>query len=602
LKRGVFLAVFLGASLARAAGPADVHADDVVLDPKGQSIEVSGRVRVDAPPFFLTAEHLKLFRSWRGLELEGDARLSFCPCSGPPLTLAFAGGAVAPPGDLFLKSPKLLLFNVPVLWLPYFWLRAPTRFGVLPPEIAYRGPDGLYLGDGVHFPVGSAPKSALDVRGGAYFRGGFAASADLRTSRSFGVLRYDRLVGDDGLTLDARGTTPTAPGTVRVGWDVDAMRGRRAVAATTSLDAAAKRVDRAHVEMSVASAHVVAASGVRAVSDRGLALVDDTIAGPWSSVHVGGALGARAAYDAAFDLATLGGSQRARTLGRTEAGVESFGTLGPVGVETSERFAAGWNGDGDGAALSRTTAALALPLARLYGDSLRHLVEPRIAASAFGMTGALRTTTRDAGFGASGRSLGSATGLSDVRGMLGLAQVGGRTSLGDRQARFELEGYVGAAGDARGADPLLRGRAVLESRPASLSTEVAMISTRRAAFLGRGRLGAADRLHLSAYAAGRGPEDALLARALSDAGTDVALGYLDLPGWSGGVRTTIPFTRWLRTSGGVDVDLDDARLLGARATLELRDACDCVAFRFNGSQRLGRPGVDLWLEIDLRPR
>ncbi len=590
--------MFLGASLARAAGPADVHADDVVLDPKGQSIEVSGRVRVDAPPFFLTADHLKLYRSWRGLEMEGDARLSFCPCSGPPLTLAFAGGAVAPPGDLFLKGPKLLLFNVPVLWLPYFWLRAPTRFGVLPPEIAYRGPDGVYLGDGVHFPVGSAPKSALDLRAGAYLRGGFAATADLRTTRTFGVVRYDRLVGDDGLTLDARGTTALAPGSVRVGWDVDAMRGRRAVAATTSLDAAAKRVDRAHLEMSVGSPHVVVASGVRAVSERGLSLVDETTAGPWSSVHVGGALGARAAYDAAFDLATLGGSERARTLGRSEGGVESFGTLGPVGVEASERLAAGWNGDGDGAALSRTTAALALPLARLYGDSLRHLLEPRIAASAFGMTGALRTSSRDAGLGAAARA---ASGLSDVRGMLGVAQVGGRTALGDRSARFELEAYVGAAGDAQGADPVVRGRAVLESRPASLGTEVAVVSERRAVFLGRGRLGAADRLHLSAYAAGRGPEDALLARALSDGGTDVALGYLDLPGWSGGVRTTIPFTRWLRTAGGVDVDLDHARLLGARATLELRDACDCVAFRFNGSQRLGRPGVDLWLEIDLRP-
>ncbi len=600
MKRGAFLAVFLGASLARAAGPADVHADDVVLDPKGQSIEVSGRVRVDAPPFFLTAEHLKLFRSWRGLELEGDARLSFCPCSGPPLTLAFAGGAVAPPGDLFLKGPKLLLFNVPVLWLPYFWLRAPTRFGVLPPEIAYRGPDGLYVGEGVHFPVGSAPKSALDVRGGAYLRGGFAASADLRTSRSFGVVRYDRLLGDDGLTLDARGTTPTAPGTVRVGWDVDAMRGRRAVAATTSLDAAAKRVDRAHVEMSVASAHVVAASGVRAVSDRGLALVDDTTAGPWSSVHVGGALGARAAYDAAFDLATLGGSQRARTLGRTEAGVESFGTLGPVGVETTERFAAGWNGDGDGAALSRTTAALALPLARLYGDSLRHLVEPRIAASAFGMTGALRTTTRDAGFGASGR-------------------VPGQRHRAQRRARHARPRPSGWPHLAWGSTGALRARGLRRRswrragrRSAAPGSRGGGIAPRlaehrsgdglgpRAAFLDEAVWAPPTAFTSRRMPPGAVQEDARLARAL-DAGTDVALGYLDLPGWSGGVRTTLPFTRWLRTSGGVDVDLDDARLL-ARATLELRDACDCVAFRFNGSQRLGRPGVDLWLEIDLRPR
>jgi hypothetical protein len=64
--------------------------------------------------------------------------------------------------DLYAVDRKLawlrhLKPSVGVVWmillvLPWFWLRAPSRPGLLPPTVAWRGADGLLLGGGVHLP------------------------------------------------------------------------------------------------------------------------------------------------------------------------------------------------------------------------------------------------------------------------------------------------------------------------------------------------------------------------------------------------------------------------------------------------------------------
>ncbi|MCW5831780.1 MAG: hypothetical protein KIS78_04925 [Labilithrix sp.] len=48
---------------------------------------------------------------------------------------------------------------------------------------------------------------------------------------------------------------------------------------------------------------------------------------------------------------------------------------------------------------------------------------------------------------------------------------------------------------------------------------------------------------------------------------------------------------------GVDADATTRELVGARA-VELRDRCRCVTLRANGSQRVGRDGVDVWITFD----
>ena len=63
---------------------------------------------------------LKLQRTSRGILVEGNGRMQFCPCLGTPISLGFKSVTVAPPGDLFITSPRLEIFKVPVFWLPWF--------------------------------------------------------------------------------------------------------------------------------------------------------------------------------------------------------------------------------------------------------------------------------------------------------------------------------------------------------------------------------------------------------------------------------------------------------------------------------------------------
>ncbi len=185
------LAIFAAATFSFVASaradvaPLDTHADDVTLDAKQRELELRGHVSVESPPFHLSSDALTLKRTPRGVDVDGKGRLAFCPCLGTPLTLGFAGAIVAPPGDLVLRSPTLNVYGVPIFWLPYFWLRSPARFGLLPPDVMYRGRDGVFLGEGIHLPwkTGDA-RNGLDLRAGAYLTGGSAFSGELRTPSS----------------------------------------------------------------------------------------------------------------------------------------------------------------------------------------------------------------------------------------------------------------------------------------------------------------------------------------------------------------------------------------------------------------------------------
>src|SRR4051812_23618638 len=147
-------------------GLVKTRAESVSFDAKERSLELAGNVRIDAPPFHLRSPHIKLARTRYGIEAEGKGRLAFCPCLGTPVTIEFDKAIVAPPGELLLKDPKLEIYGVPVMYLPWFWLRSDEKVGVLPPEVAYRGQDGFFVGEGVHIPwKDGGARQALDLRG-----------------------------------------------------------------------------------------------------------------------------------------------------------------------------------------------------------------------------------------------------------------------------------------------------------------------------------------------------------------------------------------------------------------------------------------------------
>ena len=149
-----------------------------------------------------------------------------------------------------------------------------------------------------------------------------------------------------------------------------------------------------------------------------------------------------------------------------------------------------------------------------------------------------------------------------------------------------------------------RRRAAASTRFFGLGAEgahLAAAGSAGSAFVARARTGALESLHLGVNVAARAGVDPIAARLLTDAPLEPSAGFFATEGWTGGGNVTIPWTTWLSTSAGGDVDLTSQLLVAARGGIELRDKCQCLAIRLAGAHRVGREGIDVWLSLDLAP-
>jgi hypothetical protein len=574
-------------------------ADEVRFDARARALAIVGHVHVDEPPFHLTSDALELRRVPIGAELKGDGTLAFCPCLGTPLSVRFTGATVAPPHDLVLRNPVLEVFGVPVAWAPVFWLRDTGRLGVLPPDVEWRGADGLFVGEGVHVPwTRGDTVRGLDLRAGAYVDGGAATEVALRTATTQTRVRWDDLRGDQGVGIAATGATRDAA------WSVDALRGARAVRATTDVEGAARPFDRAELTEAWRVEGWTFASGVRDVALRGGDGADLGAGGPVVSARRADALGGAGAYDATVE----GGAVHATALGTTTFARAEGGTLlatraGPVGATLAVRGLGDVADDGtrsglDGAAQARAT--LALPMTRAWGsgdagdaDPWVHRTEPRVEVAA------LATHASDVLVVPAGRGQVTPDGGAWVA-ALGWANAVGR--LGARGAA-ELDASAGAVGEGASALGALRARAAATGDWLGLRADFARVFASPAgdggAFVARARVGPASGLNVGAHVAERDGVDPLVARALVDAPLEPASGFLAQAGWTGGARVAVPLGSRVTTRAGADMDLDARQLVAAVGALELHDPCGCVVVRATASHRIGREGVDVWLTVDL---
>jgi hypothetical protein len=593
--------------------PVAFGADEIRLDAQSQALDASGHVRVDEPPFHLSSDALRLRRVRIGAELEGQGTLAFCPCLGSPLGVRFSGATVAPPHDLILRNPVLEVFGVPLAWVPIFWLRSAGRFGLLPPDITWRGADGLFLGGGVHVPWRQGDLAhGMDLHAGWYVDGGVAVEGLLRTTATETDIRWDRFHGNDGLTIAARGATAIANGDRMdsVAWDIDALQGARAVQSTTDLDAAAKPFNRATAEAAWRPDGWVIASQVRVVSLRGSDVSDIGVVSPLVAVRRAGVLGNAGTYDATVEGGEIGGSGFGSTsFARAEAGALLATRLGPLGASLSIRGLGDVADDGvrDGVdGVGQVRASLRLPLAREYdsadgNDPWVHRTEPRIEAAVIGAhtDGVLVVPA--------GRGAPDVVGGGEAWiGVLGWSNVVGRA--GSRSAT-DIDLTAGFLGDDTGlVRPLLRARATLGGPWVALHADFARVlavtdvdatAPSGGALLATARIGPTSGLHLTAHAAERDGVDPYVARALVGMAEEAASGFLSAPGWTGGARAGIPFGSRVTARGGADVDFNAGELVAAVASLELHDPCNCVVLRATASHRIGREGVDAWLSVDL---
>jgi hypothetical protein len=597
-----------GASADEApeAMPVAFGADQLRFDPRGQALDASGHVHVEQSPFYLTSDALKLRRVPIGVELQGQGKASFCPCLGVPLAVRFRGATVAPPHDLILRDPVLELFGLPIAWAPAVWLRSTGRFGLLPPEVSWRGGDGLFVGGGVHVPWRNGDVArGVDLRAGAYVEGGVAVRAAMRTAISDTVIVWDRWRGDDGVALGLRGATAIAEGDSpdSVAWKVDALRGMRAVQSTTDLDASARPFDRGEAQAAWLAPGWTFTSGVRTVALRGGDPMDLGVGGPLVAARRSDAIAHLGAYDATVEGGAVSGPLLGTTsFARGEGGATVTSRLSPFGGTLAVRAVGDVADDGTrvgttGAVQARATAAL--PLARGFaspdeGDPWVHRLEPRLEAAAM-------TTHGDGVLAAvAGR------GMTTPSGEAWLVSGGLYNSVGrwGSHGSAEIDASGGLVVEESRALPVLRARAALGGHWLGLDGEFARTFGSRSegrggVLVARARVGPPSGLHGLLHAAERDGVDPIVARFLVDAPLEPASGYLVRAGTTGGARISIPLGARLTTRAGADVDVDARELVAALGALDLHDPCNCVVVRASAAHRIGRAGVDVWLSVDL---
>jgi hypothetical protein len=591
---------------ARAPEPAETtrwvkfRAGRVDLDLADQKLELSQGVEVRVDRYRLTSDRLELRRGPRGVVVTGSGRVATCPCRSAPITVGFESVTVAPPTDLLIEDPTVRVGGCPVLWLPYFWLRAPDRVGMLPPEIAWRGEEGLYAGAGIHLPWRGDPPHAevrsWDVRAGGYLRGGAAVDSRLTTPESTTRVRWDYL-RTSLVAVDASGSFSRADRSATGAYRADAIRGERGRLGTMSLDAAARRYDRMEVGVGHAGAAWTTGVELRADAPRGGPMTELGAVGPRGHVGFGSALGSYGWMDAAFDATTVHEPARGTaTVVTHRRSLALFAPAGPLGLEIGfiqDLSATSTEGADGGVAFTVGRARVALPLVRGFGsgpDPLRHWVEP-FAEVAVGHT-TRRGALLDPTWPADGSRLSALLGAGTAIGRDGSRGAGSLDLAG---------GVVGPVGHLL---PALRARAVTRAALFGLGADAAWLPDHPQALglLVHAALGRPDGFLLSAYTEGRLAMDPTTARwVTARTWLPPRSGFLDRPGFSAGSAVAAAWSRAIATTVSLDGDLGEQQLLGVRGGISYRHPCGCLGAAAWAGERLGRRGLDAWVGVDLLP-
>lgn len=569
----------------------DFSARHLDVDAELGELSLSGDVVVTVGRYRLGGERVRLQRGPRGISVQGGGDIAFCSCEAPPITLGYSSVTIAPPSDVIIEHAVLRAGGVPLLWLPYLWLRSPDRWALIFPSAEWRGDDGLLVGSGLHVPFtanqGRPAARALDIGAFGYVNGGVRLDARLFTPQSTSFVRWDH-VGGTALTVDAHAAVAGESGAVWA-YDVDASRGARGREALSLLEAAARRYD--HARLGVGSSGTsLFALGVQADGARGDWLKDPAQLGPFAEIATAGALGKSSSYSLDVAAGSWSRTTEQRTFGTETRGVER-GTLesavlaGPALLRLAGFEQGDWVAlPGQAVASFRAGAGarLSLPLVRRFG-ALVHAVEP-------GATARVERRYWDG----DGDNWLVATGGVDT-------SLGAGHRSGAASARLA----AGVAGEPEALEPVSEALLGSDTRLFGLRLSAVLEPRSRAAeATARLRFGARAGTTLTGFAEAR--TAAAPAIAPAQAGGDVLPRFQELGGYDRSGLTTggeLGLRPWsvLLVGGGADVDALEQELLGVRGFARYRHGCGCFAIAGFGSARVGRAGFDVGLSLDLMP-
>lgn len=625
-------ALLLSARSAAASAPPPLtfQADRLFADPRLGQILLQDNIDLRVGRYRLTGDRLRITLADGSITFDGDAHLALCPCPDPPVTFAALRGRLSATGDLTLSWPRLELFKVPIFALPYLWLRPPDQIGLRSPFVALRGADGLLLGAGVHLPWKSGDEAirSIDLIAAGYLKGGVELGARLATPAA--TARIDAsLIHGARVAIEARGAFAEASREgVALAFEVDAIRGDRALRGTTDLAAAAAPFDRASIETSIRAffgpATALFAGGLLARAERGdqgPPPPASIVAGPEASVSLGGALGSLGTWQAGAAGLMLGDAATgdARPVGRAALSASVDARPGPLALHLrafGRALVAGASEPRTPDLLPLSAAlgarlSLELPLIRSFGAAqgeapLLHWIAPVIEL------GGLSAVERGDLF----RPL-----FAPVAKALALASGGLSTALG-RFAGPSVRLDLRAGALATEAVPTARAEALALARlTADAAFAAGMLELAATsgppfaqgpadppapgfALFANARVGSTRGPALIvdlATASGSDPRAALAIAGPAAAAPSAEIGLFAGSGTTLGVEVAVPFPAALRTSLRADVDLGAGELLAVRGLTEYRHPCGCFSLGLTGAHRVGREGLDLAVLVDLAP-
>jgi hypothetical protein len=574
----------------------DFRADRVEVEPETFELELRGNVVVKVARYRIQSEELSLSRGPRGLEVDGAGEVALCPCANAPVTLGFQSLTVAPPTDVLLESPTVRVGGIPVFWLPFLWLRAKDRLGLLPPWVEWRGEDGLLAGAGAHVPFeGRSARgrvSALDLRVGGYLEGGARVDASLDLATSTTRVVWDKL-GSAALRIDSAGNESLTDGPV-LAWYGDALRGERARAYPSSLDQAARRYDR--LSFSVGSAdRLVFGTGFGSTAARGSAFDDFGAVGPALHFGGGGPLGSDSSADVAFDLSTL----RTDSGDESQVGAEALFELETpaaplsVGATLRQRALASTTESSSGTVLmSGLFPRVSLPLMRRY-EPFTHVIEPEIGAAQI-----VSVTSGTPSLAAS-PDLPGASARGDDGMSLWVVRAGIENTLGNSQRAVSL---LLAGGLIGGEETEPAAAMELRSDLGLLGVSIqGTLQDDAATGVGRARVGKHEGLHLGAHGEARTEPSSATAQWLLPDAWDSTTPFLARSGVSAGAELGVPVGEAWEGQVGGDFDVTTSDLLAVYGSIAFHHPCGCLGATAWAGHRRGRDGFDAWLSLDLLP-
>jgi hypothetical protein len=243
---------------------------------------------------------------------------------------------------------------------------------------------------------------------------------------------------------------------------------------------------------------------------------------------------------------------------------------------------------------------LALPIGRTYdvtGFPLLHVLEPFLH-------GSLATA-----HGQPQSAVAAARPASLASGSFWTSTAGVRTSLGSPYADSGVRlaaraGGLGRWRALRDVAPLVHGELELEQWWGAVSSEGAATGRSPVGVAGlvQARVGDPAHLHLSAALAARSGADCAPALVSSlQPWSSPGLGWLREPGTSVAGGAFVPLGLGLHLEGDSAWDLTSGSFVAADATLGYVHPCRCLRLAGSVARRLGRPGLDAFLSLDLLP-